>query len=157
MKFPALALVALLAMAFSFPPRPSSVGSGFSVTLAWDPSPDPFVAGYKLYYGNGSRSYQECLDAGTNTSIVVSNLLACTTYYFAATAYDFIGLESDFSEEVNYTTPCPPTNRYVQIQALYSESFSDTWHPFTNWVPVTYTNCTGNLFWKLSISNFLTQ
>ena len=38
----------------------------------------------------------------------MSNLLNGTTYFFAVTAYDTNGLESDFSTEISYTIPEPP-------------------------------------------------
>ncbi len=73
------------------------------VTLAWDPETDPSVAGYKVYYGTASRSYQYNNDAGKNTTSTVSNLPTGTTYYFSVTAYDTTGIESGYSNEVSYT------------------------------------------------------
>jgi hypothetical protein len=75
------------------------------VTLTWDPETDLNVAGYRIYYGTASRSYQYNSDAGTNTTFVVANLQAGTTYYFAATAYDAAGVESGYSNEVSYSPP----------------------------------------------------
>jgi hypothetical protein len=85
------------------------------VTLAWDPSTDPIVNKYTIYYGVATKSY-------TNNSTVVSNGPPCTitnatvalpangvTYFFAATASDTYGLESDFSNEVSWATPAIPT------------------------------------------------
>lgn len=46
----------------------------------------------------------------TNTTGVISNLVARTTYNFAVTSKDGTGLESDFSNEVTYTVPNPTTN-----------------------------------------------
>jgi hypothetical protein len=71
-----------------------------SVTLAWDPNTDPGLAGYKLYYGTQSRNYTNSIDAGNQISYAALGLQAGTTYYFAVTAYDNQGLESDYSNEV---------------------------------------------------------
>ena len=84
----------------------SSIASP-SLTLGWNPSPGTNVAGYHLYYGGASGNYSNTVDAGTNTMATVSNLTIGATYYFAATAYDSDGLESDFSNEINYTIPTP--------------------------------------------------
>jgi hypothetical protein len=73
-----------------------------SVTLAWDPSPcTNLIANYKVYYGVSSATYTNVVAAGTNTTVSISNLLNSTTYYFAATAIDSSGLESDYSPEVS--------------------------------------------------------
>lgn len=79
-----------------------------SITLAWDPSSDPTVAGYHFYQGGASHTYTNTIDTGTATSVSVSNLTAGATYYFAVTAYDTIGLESAFSSEISYTAIVPP-------------------------------------------------
>ena len=56
------------------------------VTLAWDPNTEPDVAGYKVYYGSGSRNYDHVMDVGNSTNCVVTGLELGRTYYFAATA-----------------------------------------------------------------------
>jgi hypothetical protein len=75
------------------------------VTLAWDPSTDPMVAGYNIYSGGASRTYTNLVDAGSATSATISNLVPGMTYYFAATTYTISGLESDYSAEATYTVP----------------------------------------------------
>ena len=89
---------------------PASSLATTSVTLAWDPSSDPSVAGYNLYYGAASRAYTNMVSAGTNTSLTISGLVEGVTYFFAATCYNSAGLESDFSAEISYLVPFPPTN-----------------------------------------------
>jgi hypothetical protein len=76
-----------------------------SVTLAWDPnSPSENIAGYKIYYGTESRSYTGVIDITNGTLKKVSKLAKGYHYYFAATAYNDAGEESDFSEEVMVNT-----------------------------------------------------
>ena len=72
-----------------------------SATLTWQPSSDPSVAGYKLYYGTASHNYAAALDTGASTTATVSNLTAGATYYFAVTAYNSSGEESPFSNEAS--------------------------------------------------------
>jgi fibronectin type 3 domain-containing protein len=76
-----------------------------SVTLAWNSSPTTTVAGYRLYVGTTSRDYTNIVDTGNATIATVPNLTAGVTYFFAVTAYDQIGLESELSSEVRYTVP----------------------------------------------------
>ena len=78
------------------------------VTLAWDASASTNVAGYRLYYGTNTRSYQFV----TNTGLALTQAVVLPhrgRWFFAATAYDTNGLESDFSSEVSWESkPAPP-------------------------------------------------
>jgi fibronectin type 3 domain-containing protein len=87
----------LLLCAFFTP----SVVHAAEVNLAWDPNTEPDVAGYKVYYGLGSRSYDHVMEVGNSTSCVVTGLEQGRTYYFAATAVNTANIESDFSNEVS--------------------------------------------------------
>lgn len=91
--------------------------SAKAVTLAWDPSPDD-VAGYNIYWGTTSSSYDTFADTGINfvidtdgvsviLGVILDNslLLPDTIYFFAVTAYDASGMESNFSEETQYYNP----------------------------------------------------
>ncbi len=83
-----------------------------SVTLAWLPSANPAVTGFKIYYGATSRVYTNSIAVGNVTNATISGLDDGTTYYFAATTYDNAGHESSFSVEVIYFIPAvqiPPS------------------------------------------------
>ncbi len=73
------------------------------VTLAWDASPEPDLAGYKIHYGTASGSYSAHLDVRNVTTYTVTGLAEGQTYYFAATAYDEAGNESSYSNQVSYS------------------------------------------------------
>lgn len=105
----------LLAVTLALPAfgRPST---NQTVTLAWDPNPEVDIAGYRLYhgtetrFGNTNEVYLEPVIEITNaTQCVVTNLEYGFTYFFAVTAFNTSGLESDFSNEVSYTTPNKPS------------------------------------------------
>ncbi len=76
-----------------------------TLTLAWDPSPDPSVTGYRLYQGGESQIYTNVVDVGSEDTATIAGLSPDVTYYFAVTAYDTTGLESAFSGEISYTVP----------------------------------------------------
>ena len=85
----------------------TTIGSA-SVTLSWTPPTQNDdgsnlndLAGYKIYYGPEPGQYEEQLrvDNPSISTYVVGDL-SPTTYYFAATAYNSRGLESDFTNEI---------------------------------------------------------
>src|SRR2546422_606574 len=78
-----------------------ALSSAAQVTLAWDPNTETDLAGYKLYYGPSSGSYQSSVDVGNLTSYTLSGLLEGRIYYFAVTAYNLSLGESGFSNEVS--------------------------------------------------------
>ncbi len=115
------------------------------LTLAWDPSPSPAVSGYRLYWGTNTRSYQFVTNAGVGlTQSVV--LRDRGRWFFAATAYEANGLESDFSSEVSWEyRPLPPAmaghawvrlapvlGRSTNLAAWGSVTGEATWFPATN-------------------------
>src|SRR5689334_10456606 len=79
-----------------------------TLTVAWNPSSDGNVTGYRVYSGTASRNYTNTSDAGSAVNATFTNLAPATTYYFAATTYTGGGLESDFSAETSYTTAALP-------------------------------------------------
>ena len=79
----------------------STGGSTYTVTLAWDPSPDATMTNYNIYVGTASGTY----DVGTNlvgnvTSGAVTGLAWGTIYYYAVIASDANGIQGYFSNEV---------------------------------------------------------
>lgn len=84
--------------------------SGAEVTLTWNPNIDPDIAGYNVYWGTSSRSYDFYGDAGNETSCTVTNLEGGRRYFFAATARDLSGNESGFSDEVSIYLPVETTD-----------------------------------------------
>ena len=81
------------------------------VTLAWDASPSPGVSNYRIYFGTNSRSYAFITNAGlVLTQVVV--LPHTGRWFFAATAMDTNGVESAFSNEVQWEAkPSSPVVR----------------------------------------------
>ena len=88
-------------------PPPSSGQAEFS----WLPNTEPNLAGYRIHYGTASRAYTTTVNVGLQQPVdgrihaTVTGLIPGETYFFAATAYDASGGESDYSTEVSYTVP----------------------------------------------------
>ena len=86
-------------------------GSASSITLSWetpvslaDGKPLADLSGFNLYYGKSPLAYSEVIDTGDVRTYTLQNMPA-GTYYFAITAYDSAGNETDFSPEVKKSVP----------------------------------------------------
>jgi hypothetical protein len=73
-----------------------------NLTLAWDPNSEPDLAGYKLYIRKSFYKHDKVIDLGLTTRYTVSILMDGTPFFFTITAYNQKGLESGFSNEVQY-------------------------------------------------------
>ena len=76
-----------------------------SVTLQWELSPSPGVAGYYIYYGTESGVYPQRLTLDDVGMATIPGLEEGVTYYFVVTAFNESGDESEPSNEVPYTVP----------------------------------------------------
>ena len=89
-----------------------------SVTLAWNGSSSPGVTGYRVHFGTNSRSYSFVTNAGLALTQTVL-LPRVGRWFFAATAYDAQGLESDYSNEVEWEAkPSAPVLQGAPIVRL---------------------------------------
>ena len=100
------------------------VGRAQSVTLAWDASPSPEVTAYRIYFGTNAGNYSFVTNAGlvlTQTVVLPHSGRWC----FAATAVDANGLESDFSNEVQWEAR--PVAPVVQSEPWF-RLWPELWH-----------------------------
>ena len=129
-----------------------------SLSLAWNASPDSSVTGYRLHYGFSRSNYTGTVDAGNNTSAILTNLVAGSTYYFVVTAYNNLGAESSPSNETTATAQAVPhtitsvsylSNGSLQlaitgssglVNSIYASADLHTWKLLK-----TATNSTGSL------------
>lgn len=101
-------------------------------SLFWDPNLEPDISGYRVYFGNSSRSYRAPIDVGKRTSFDISvfqdtaHFKAAT--YLAVTAYDLAGNESAYSAEVmvapladSSTAVSWPDNKPIKLLIVYSK------------------------------------
>lgn len=110
---------------------PLFVSAQGSVELSWDPSTDTNAVGYNIYYGVSSAGYTSKISAGSATSLEISGLKEGQTYYFAATAYDSSGNESEFSNQTSYSVP----STVLPLAGLQSSTYNGLFYE-TNAVQV---------------------
>jgi len=107
------------------------------VTLTWTPpttnadgTPLTDLGGYKVYYGTASGKYTKSIDVGDGggssvKTYRVTHLAEGLTYFFAVTAYDTYGNESDYSNEVSKTIGSADTTP-PQITGVYTGNITDS-------------------------------
>lgn len=114
------------------------------VTLAWDASPSPEVTAYRIHFGTNAGNYSFVTNAGlVRTQTVV--LPHTGRWFFAATAVDANGLESDFSNQVEWEVkPLSPVVRsesWVRLTPVIERSTNlVNWRSFTGeatWIAAT--------------------
>ena len=119
--------------------------------LTWDASVDTNTAGVYLYQGSSSRIYTNRVDCGASNRVTVE-IPEVGTNFFAATAYNILGVESDYSDEISYSLPVPPPGPSNVILILsvpmeFSTNLKD-WIR-TNAVVGIFTNPSGPMrFWR---------
>ena len=97
-----------------------------TVTLAWDYdfTNNPAVNAFRIYDGIASRTYTNVVNIlGQITTGTVTNLQSGPTYYFAATAVDTNGLESDYSSEVSTTVMSPSVLTNMTLNIYWLDAF----------------------------------
>ncbi len=111
-------------------------GTASAQTVAWDPNPEPDVAGYRVYIGTQSKTYTKQVDVGDSTSHTPTGLDWSKPLFFAVQAYTESGLSSPLSNELQWTPPVvPPTPAGAVLKNVSVSSKS----PFTKGKPVTWT------------------
>lgn len=84
----------------------SVTGNG-SVQLRWIRNTEPDLAGYRVYLAPAFNGPYSVLGTVSTTQYQVNGLANGTTWYFAVSAYDIAGNESDLSTENVNDTPRP--------------------------------------------------
>ena len=116
------------------------------VTLAWDASPSPDVVGYRIHFGTNAGNYSFVTNVGlVRTQTVV--LPHTGRWFFAATAVDANGVESPFSNQVQWeakpVAPIVQSETWVRLTPVIERSTNlVSWQNFegdATWIPATNT------------------
>ena len=118
LSLPGAALAVLLLALLCSP----SVQGDTSLTLGWREDTSLGIAGYRVSYGTASRQYTNTVETELQFSCTITGLVDDTTYYFAVKAFDSLGNESGYSEEVSYPSQIP-----VQAR-IYPDGATLTWN-----------------------------
>ena len=114
------------------------------VKLAWDASPSPGVAGYRIHFGTNAGNYSFVTNVGlVRTQTVV--LPHTGRWFFAATAVDVNGMESQFSNQVQWEAkpiaPVVQSETWVRLTPVIERSTNlVTWRSIegeATWIAAT--------------------
>ncbi len=93
------------------PPAPPrgirTVSLDNNVEISWLSNTEPDVAGYKIWFSSTYNGQYQYIGKTTQTVFNDRDAKNGVTYYYALSAYDFDGNESDLSADVVYDTPRP--------------------------------------------------
>jgi hypothetical protein len=89
-----------------------------TITFSWNANTETDLKGYKIYQGTVSKVYATSVDVGNVTTYKLSNVPSGVPLFFAVTAYNTQGLESDFSNEITARVPSAPSNLKISGNLL---------------------------------------
>lgn len=117
MKSKAFIMVFLCVMLLAVPFGPALAASDTKVVISWNANTESDLAGYKIYYGAVSGTYDEVVDVGNVVTYTIINP-GDDVVYFAVTAYDKAGNESGKSDVVSVN---PPPANPTGIKAVWQK------------------------------------
>ena len=113
----------------------TATASAKTVNLAWDPSPSPNVAGYKIYYkedasnpnfnGSDANEGSSPIDVGNKLISSLTGLSDIQQHYFAVTAYDTLGNESAPSNIVDSSPVIIAINQPPVLATIGNKSIDE--------------------------------
>lgn len=93
------------------------------VDLTWDENSERDVAGYNIYYSTSYNGKYTLIGSSETNYYIDYGAENGVTCYYAVTAYDYDGNESELSEDVVYDTPRPEGfNQAIYDYLMYPSS-----------------------------------
>jgi len=128
----------------------SITGDG-EVMLVWYDNTEPDMAGYRIYRSPTLSGYYYEIGETNLDHFLDFGLMNGETYYYAITAFDCNGNESDLSYEVVYDTPRP--EGYNEQIFDYTEFPDYAGWDFSTYSIVRYTHPACDIYYGYSYSN----
>jgi hypothetical protein len=123
-----------------------SVTGDNKIYLYWDSNRESDLVGYNIYYSysyNGTYNY---IGTTTKNSFIDYGAKNGTTYYYAVTAYDRNGNESELSINEVYDTPRP--EGFNQAIFEYNQFPNTSGYSFKNYLVVPYNSDYADFFFE---------
>jgi hypothetical protein len=132
------------------PPSPPSgivvLNGDNRVDLYWDDNYEDDLAGYNVYYSYSYDGKYTLLGSTQSNYFTDWGPANGVTYYYAVTAYDYNGNESDLSYDVAYATPRP--EGFNQAIFDYNRFPENSGYSFANYSVVPYDDQSSDFFFE---------
>jgi hypothetical protein len=131
------------------PPRHvvTEAGDGF-IDVYWNPNSETDVAGYNVFVGSSYDGPYELLGATTGVHFTHNDARNGSTYYYAVTAYDYDGNESELSTEEAYDIPRP--EGYGRVLSNFRQVPGRSGYDFSSFNVVPYTDQSMDMYFEYS-------
>ncbi len=114
------------------------------VELRWTHNTEPDLSHYNIYRGFSYSGRYEYIGSTSRNFYVDYSVKNGTTYYYAITAIDYAGNESDLSKDVVYDTPRP--EGYNQAIFDFRKFPNSSGYDFSTYSVVPYNNDNCDMF-----------
>ncbi|MDI6850972.1 MAG: hypothetical protein QMD82_03425 [bacterium] len=126
----------------------TSVTGDRAVYLYWNPNTEKDLAGYRVYRNTSPSGYFLMIADVKENVYVDRDVENGVTYFYAVSAYDSAGNESELSEEDCFDTPRPEGYNMKIYEKDYLPSFSG--YSFDNFNPVSYNSSEADFYFDVS-------
>jgi hypothetical protein len=135
------------------PPKNIYVFNGDErVDLEWDRNRESDVAGYNIYFSYAYDGKYKIIGSTERNYFIDYDAVNGSRYYYAVTAYDYNGNESDLSYDIIYAVPRP--EGYNQSIFDYYRFPNSSGYSFRKYLVVPYDNDLADLFFENYFGEF---
>ncbi len=132
------------------PPRPptgisTQTGDGF-IEVFWNDNPEGDVAGYNVFQSQSYNGPYQFIGSTHTPYFMHAGLVNGWTYYYAVTAYDFDGNESDLSKDVVYDIPRP--EGYNVVLGNFRASPGNSGYDFSDYRVLAYNELYADMYFE---------
>ncbi len=130
------------------PPTGITVLNGDNrVDLTWNNNYESDLAGYNVYHASSYNGKYTLIGSTSDNYFIDDEASNGTTYYYAVTAYDYNGNESDLSYDVIYSTPRP--EGFNQAIFDFRRFPGSSGYTFNDYSVVSYDDSTTDFFFGI--------
>ncbi len=133
------------------PPTPPSgvvvVNGNNQVDLYWNENRESDVAGYNIYFNFTYDGKYTLIGSSPYANFVDYEAVNGETYYYAVTAYDYNGNESELSPDVVYSTPRP--EGFNQALLNFRQYPDNSGYTFTDYSVVPFDDQSTDFFFGI--------